>query len=103
MLLCPDVFFLQKNVCQYEHRDQPDHATGNKQSVSSGQYIFAFVGVHAGLHQGVGPEQGEAFGADEDAGDTADQDEEYRDGEASDEHGQDELGGDDCEGSQSAA
>ena len=101
--LCPDVFFLQKNVCQYKYHDQPDHAAGNESSVSSGQYIFAFVGVHARLHQGVGPEQGEAFGADENAGDSADQGEEYREGETSDKHRQDELDGDDCEGSQDTA
>ena len=103
MISCPDIFFLQKNVCQYEQHDQPDYAAGNEQSVSSCQYIFAFIGVHAGLHQGVGPEQDKAFGAGKDAGNAANQGQEYRDGEAADEHGQNELGGDDCESAQSAA
>ena len=35
MISCPDIFFLQKNVCQYEQHDQPDYAAGNE---------FALVG-----------------------------------------------------------
>lgn len=62
-------------------------------SIASGQCVLAFVGVHSRLHQGVGPEQGKAFGPGKNAKDAAQKPQEDGHGKTADDHGQHQLGG----------
>ena len=81
--------------CQQKHRCQPERTAEKEHSIASGQCVLAFVGIHARLHQGVGPEQGKAFGPGKNAKDAAQQPQEDGHGKAADDHGQHQLGGND--------
>ena len=99
-VLCPDIPFFQQEPCQKEHRPQPEDAAEGKQPVAASQSIRAFVGVHTKLHQGLGPQDSKAFGADKDAGNAAQQPQKNGHGKAADDHGQHQLCGNDSQRAQ---
>lgn len=92
--------FFQQEPCQKEHRPQPEDAAEGKQPVAARQSIRAFVGVHTQLHQGIGPQDSKAFGADKDAGNAAQQPQKNGHGKAADDHGQHQLCGNDSQRTQ---
>ena len=94
---------LQQEVRQRKHRSQPEHTAEKEQRVLARQHVGAAVGVHAGLHQGVGPQQAEAFGGSEDAGDAAKQSQKDGHRKAADDHGQHQLRRNDRQRAQSPA
>lgn len=101
-VLCPDIPFFQQEPCQKEHCPQPEDAAEGKQPVAASQSIRTFVGVHTQLHQGIGPQDSKAFGADKDAGNAAQQPQKNGHGKAADDHGQHQLCGNDSQRTQQA-
>ncbi len=92
--------FFQQEPCQKEHRPQPEDAAEGKQPVAAHQSIRTFVGVHTQLHQGIGPQEPKALGADKDAGNAAQQPQKNGYGKAADDHGQHQLCGNDSQRTQ---
>ena len=63
----------QQHFCGQKHHRQPARTRQQKRQHIPGQHVGAAVGVHALLHQAVGPQQGIALAADQHSRNAADQ------------------------------
>ena len=67
------IHFFQQHFCGQKHHRQPARTRQQKRQYIPGQHVSAAVGVHALLHQAVGPQQGIALAADQHSRNAADQ------------------------------